>query len=56
MHAIPTGAAAKDDRAAQTRAARDRRQAAVLADGSLAWLLDEHFDAARYLDSGSAAG
>ena len=36
---------AKEGRAALTRAARDSRLAAVLADGSLAWLLGERFDA-----------
>jgi hypothetical protein len=39
--------AGEEERAALTRAARDRGLAAVPADGSLAWLLDERFDAAR---------
>jgi hypothetical protein len=40
-------AATERDRAAMTRAARDRRLAAVLSDGSLVWLLDERFDDAH---------
>jgi len=40
-------AAATFDHAASTRAARDRRLAAVLSDGSLVWLLDERYDAAH---------
>jgi hypothetical protein len=42
-----SAAAAAFDRAASTRAARDRRLAAVLLDGSLVWLLDERYDAAH---------
>lgn len=39
-----SGGLADGDRAAITRAVRDRRLAAAVADGSLAWVLGEAFD------------